>query len=135
VAGSVAASEAFHEVGAPGEPGFQNGWQGRDPSNGKQFVGFYKDRVGVVHLKGAADGPLAHTVIFQLPPGYRPPAGREWVTTVPCGCVRNDNNGDAVPFDTGQLTILGDGSVILQSDANTASTNVSFDGVTFPAGG
>lgn len=63
-------SEPYHEVGAPGEPGFENGWG--NVGGGFSTAAFYKDPLGVVHLKGDIardpDGPDA----FTLPPGYRP---------------------------------------------------------------
>ena len=51
-ASALGPPEAFHLVGATGEPGFQNSWRNfpsapSSPAN----VGFYKDQEGVVHLK------------------------------------------------------------------------------------
>jgi hypothetical protein len=74
VAGALAAPEAWHEVGTPGEPPFESGAGNHLPENGFETVGFFKDHEGVVHLKGEADpGPSG---IFELPPGYRPPSGK-----------------------------------------------------------
>lgn len=83
----VLASEGWHEIGAPGEPEFGDGWRnGRPPyicsSPEPQPVGcpvyntagFYKDAVGMVHLKGTLQWTVASGVAFRLPPGYRPRA-------------------------------------------------------------
>ena len=84
-ANSIAAPEAFHEVGKPGEPGFQNGWTSMgSPLAAPATVGFYKDREGVVHLRGEAIAGKPSSVIFQLPPGYRPSANVEIVQPVTC---------------------------------------------------
>ncbi len=68
-------SEAFREVGAPGQPPFEHSC--RNVGGADETVAFYKDREGVVHLKGiylgcspAGDSP------FTLPPGYRPASGK-----------------------------------------------------------
>src|SRR5262245_34722611 len=81
VANSVATSEAWHVVGATGEPAFQNGWanaQTKAPPE-PEPVAFYKDHEGVVHLRGIAAGTV-ETVVFQLPSGYRPGPNRFFAT-------------------------------------------------------
>jgi hypothetical protein len=72
LAGSIAAPEAPHLVGAPGEPQFATKWENGAP--GLTPVSFYKDREGVVHLEGLATGVLGETpdLVFTLPSGYRP---------------------------------------------------------------
>ncbi len=69
VADSVAPAEAWHQVGTPGEPQFQNGC---DDTAGAP-VTFYKDQVGVVHFEGVFESckKIGNTA-FQLPAGYRP---------------------------------------------------------------
>lgn len=69
VASSIAAPEAPHIVGAAGEPPFAPGWE-----SDANFapISFYKDREGVVHLNGLADGNETSFVVFTLPSGYRP---------------------------------------------------------------
>jgi hypothetical protein len=71
--GSVAAPEAFREVGTPGSPAFENGWKNYDDSH-YDTAAFYKDPLGVVHLKGTVGGgpPSTSSIIFTLPVGYRP---------------------------------------------------------------
>jgi hypothetical protein len=67
---SVAAPEAFREVGASGQPAFENGWTNFGP-NLYDTAAFYKDPLGIVHLKGTVkDGIIGS--IFTLPAGYRP---------------------------------------------------------------
>jgi hypothetical protein len=84
-------SEPWHEVGAAGEPGFyeHSSFSGQSlkfvnwgsPHN---TAGFYKDSLGIVHLKGLvkwtdSQGNGTGWVcgfprVFQLPQGYRPAA-------------------------------------------------------------
>jgi hypothetical protein len=117
---TLAAPEAFHQVGTAGEPGFQNSWHDFPPTSAPDAVAFYKDQEGVVHLKGAAEGGTAET-IFQLPPGYRPGSGKILGFAVICsGCGAN----------TGGLGIAGsDGAV----QAPAGAVRVGLDGVTFRA--
>ena len=71
-ANGLSAAEPWHEVGAPGEPAFQTGWENLG-SPEHENAAFFKDHEGIVHLKGSVkaggSGP-----IFQLPPGFRPAA-------------------------------------------------------------
>jgi hypothetical protein len=71
--GSVAAPEAFHEVGTLGSPAFENGWSNYDDVH-YDTAAFYKDPLGVVHLKGTVGHgpPGTSSIIFTLPVGYRP---------------------------------------------------------------
>jgi hypothetical protein len=140
---SVAPSEGWHEVGAPGEPGFQNGWH--NVSFGTivpqpETVAFYKDREGVVHLKGAAWRGTSSPVIFQLPAGYRPAPGKALAVAAVCvACASNDPQGGTVSYHTGQLTILGSGisaatdGAVLMEEQLTGGKAVFLDGVTFRA--
>lgn len=74
--GGTTAPEAWHEVGATGEPAFQNGWVNYDTTAGYNTTGFYKDSNGRVHLKGLLGSGTVSTsatgIIFTLPAGYRP---------------------------------------------------------------
>jgi hypothetical protein len=132
---TLAAPEGFHEVGAAGEPAFQNSWTNAGGAN--ETVGFYKDREGVVHLKGAASG--THTLgIIQLPAGYRPASGKALFFAAKCGCSTTDSpTGDTVSLDTGQVEIFGsgfgagtDGSLRLITGG---AGDVDLDGITFRA--
>jgi hypothetical protein len=66
----LAPPEAWHEIGASGEPAFQNAWVNEDPT-GEVTAAFYKDPFGTVHLKGLVSTG-ANGNIFVLPAGYRP---------------------------------------------------------------
>ena len=94
----IAPPEGWHEVGAPGEPGFENGWSnqpGPFPT-----AAFYKDHEGVVHLKGYISG--GNLVVFRLPPGYRPAAGNTLAFAVAC-------TGGSCPGGTGVAAVYGPG--------------------------
>lgn len=128
VANSIAAPEAWHEVGAPGEPGFLGDFKNAPPVPlGPETVGFYKDREGVVHLKGAAISMTEEEAIFLLPPGYRPGSGKVLNFVVACSC----------PEPARPVVIIGpnsvdpslDGAVIMHGDGPA----VFLDGITFRA--
>jgi hypothetical protein len=80
VSNGLAPLEATHLVGAPGEPGFENGYFNYPGEAGISFnpVGFYKDHEGIVHLQGIAKGPTSPSlpIVFTLPPGFRPASGK-----------------------------------------------------------
>ena len=67
--------EGWHEIGAPGQPPFQNGWKNESP-NYESTAAFYKDPLDVVHLKGVVKDGTA--TVFTLPAGYRPTKGSCW---------------------------------------------------------
>lgn len=88
---ALQAQERWHEIGTPGErqfqysPGFPPGnppeW--KNYGNGFNTVAFYKDSLGIVHLKGRVQWARASSglgkscdlwTIFQLPAGYHPAA-------------------------------------------------------------
>jgi hypothetical protein len=80
IANGLAPVEATHLVGAPGEPGFENGYSNYPGESGISFnpVGFYKDHDGIVHLQGIAKAPPSPPLplVFTLPPGFRPASGK-----------------------------------------------------------
>ncbi len=65
----IQAPEAYHEIGAAGEPEFENGAQ--NFGQGFSTAGFFIDNEGIVHLKGTVTANT-FTVIYTLPAGYRP---------------------------------------------------------------
>jgi hypothetical protein len=76
-ADSIPQAEPVHIVGAPGQPGFENGAENfpvKLSGLGYPPVGFYKDAFGIVHLEGAVKMP-AEGIAFTLPPGFRPASG------------------------------------------------------------
>lgn len=120
-AGSVAPPEAFHDVGAGG-PDFENGWTNFGPGF-YETAGFYKDPLGVVHLKGSVkNGSIG--AIFTLPAGYRP--ARSQFFAVPAG----NAFGDVL------VRGLSEGAVAGRVHFNVGSTAlVALDGITFRAAG
>jgi hypothetical protein len=112
----IAAPTAYHEVGAAGEPPFQNSWGNENPT-GESTAGFYIDPFGTVHLKGLVVGGVVGDTVFHLPPAYRP-AKYTCVSTYMHGaayvCIAS-NDGAVYP------AAGGSGSLLL-------------DGITFPAG-
>lgn len=64
--------EGWHNIGAAGEPAFQNGWV--NYGGVYAAVGFRKDPLGKVQLRGLVKTGASGTVAFTLPVGYRPPA-------------------------------------------------------------
>jgi hypothetical protein len=80
-ANALAPSEGWHEVGAPGEPGFLNSWHNLPAPF--ESAAFFKDHEGVVHLRGAMTGGTGNPA-FLLPPGYRPPAGHGLLVPMVC---------------------------------------------------
>ena len=132
-------SEPWHDVGAVGEPGFnQSGtacaWR-NVPTPGFNLAGFFRDRSGVVHLKGfvqvydnaglCADFSLSdfQTRIFDLPPGYRP-EGLGFFPGVsgPGGFARID------VWANGEVHVAGN---VIVSDAKQW---VSLEGISFRCG-
>ena len=126
----LAASEAFHVVGAPGQPAFQNSWQNK----GDTFdapLGFYKDRTGVVHLRGRIINGPANTTIFQLPPGYRPASGNYLTFPAACECVTSQATEIAVQGSGFGANVVGSVTMV---NGNLATGNSLFlDGISFRA--
>ncbi len=126
-ANAVAPSEAWHEVGAPGEPNFQSEWHNNVPE-AHSNVAFYKDREGIVHLKGEALGSGSGGTVFQLPPGYRPAKESILGVTAICGTC----NPEAQPLAIAGTDVLTfqDGQINLELNSGAS---VRFDGITFRA--
>ncbi len=126
-ANAIAAPEAWHEVGAPGEPAFQNGWENLG-TPGNENAGFFKDREGIVHLKGTLK-PGGTSLIFQLPPGFRPTAGKMIRVAATCeGTPCNEGTYPLTIFGPGVLPGF-DGGVV----AFTGAVFVGLEGVSFRA--
>ena len=111
-AAAPAAAEAWHEIGGLSEPAFVNGWTNVGNAN-EVTAGFYKDAVGVVHLKGIIDN--GSSTIFTLPAGYRPGKFLAEIILRGAGGV--------------QLVVASDGRVQVFSGSGAAF----LDGVTFRA--
>jgi hypothetical protein len=119
-ADSLPPAEPWHQVNAPGEPAFEGAWVNQGEG---QTVAFYKDQVGVVHLRGVAKAEGVTTkTIFTLPPGFRPTAGALLPFAVAClPCA---------PGGTGTLLIAQVGPGTVEAPAGES---VSLEGVTFRA--
>ena len=128
---NVAAPEAFHNVGAPGEPLFQNSWQNNAMTTYGYPAGFYKDRVGVVHLVGRIVNGSGNTVIFQLPPGYRPATGK--YTSLPAACECTTAQTTIVSIQGSGFSAAADGSVSMTNGTLSASGSLWLDGISFLA--
>jgi hypothetical protein len=140
----LAAPEAVHLIGAPGEPGFQNSWANQGSSE-LERAGFYKDREGVVHLQGAVvDGGTTGGAIFQLPPGYRPDRHQLAYFPVACDCtadlagpqdstiVDDEAAGKVVIFGSG-WSAGSNGALELYNTSLPRGNMLSLNGITFRA--
>jgi hypothetical protein len=122
-ANSIPAAEATHLVGAAGEPPFKGGSSNVPPEGPFAFqeVGFYKDHEGIVHLEGIAKVG-AGSIIFNLPPGYRPATNR------------------LQAFQPGEQTVLilgggiNGGPVVEGDVAGPTGETVVLSGISFRAG-
>jgi hypothetical protein len=123
LATDVAAPERFHEVGAPGEPPFNAGCAN---TPGLPSLAFYKDREGVVHLKGSYTCTKVAAPAFNLPRGYRPPSGAINAQAIACfGGLECDSLTTAVDIVGAGVIPGADGGVL------AGATEVSLDGVEF----
>lgn len=128
---NLAAPEAFHNVGATGEPTFQNSWQNNAMTTYGYPAGFYKDRVGVVHLVGRIVNGSGNTVIFQLPPGYRPAAGKS--TSLPAACECTTAQTTIVSIQGSGFSAAADGAVYMTNGTLSAGGSLWLDGISFLA--
>jgi hypothetical protein len=142
-ADNIAAPENWHEVGTAGEPTFYPGASNRPDMAPVELehASFYKDKEGVVHLKGFV---IIGTggFIFSLPQGYRPAAKKLTAFAVVCNtCTSTDSNSDTSAVGTTPLVVLGSGIDPSLPDGLVAATladpgdEVLLDGVTFRAEG
>ncbi len=96
-------------------PAFLNRWH--NYGSGYNTAGYFKDSMGMVHLKGLVAGGLGGTTIFVLPVGYRPAAEQLHVT-----CTNNNTAGRLDIRPSGELVVVAGDSAWF-----------SLDGVTFRA--
>jgi S-layer homology domain len=111
--GAATDSEAFHIVGTAGQPPFQNGWH--NIGLGFSTAGFFKDPLGIVHLKGTLSGGVSGNPAFTLPGGYRP---AEFLFLP----IAGGGTGSG-------LVVLQDGRV--QPACGGACSGIGLDGLTF----
>ncbi len=127
---TLRAAEGLHYIGAAGEPGFQNSWG----NFGSHFAkaAFYKDRAGVVHLRGLVNGGtfgVSNSTIFSLPSAY-----------APCGAGSLDPNISFLAFGTISNNAIGrisvyDGTGEAVVTAEVGSSWISLDGISWRADG
>jgi hypothetical protein len=113
----------YREVGAPGQPAFQNG--ARNYSASYSSAAFLRDSEGFVHLKGTIIGnaraetnELPDVVVFTLPPGYRPRR------TLDIGTVASSTTGVVYIHPNGDVEVAGP----------AGEGNYGLDSITFRAG-
>jgi len=94
---------------------FANGW--RNYSNTYNPAGYFKDSMGIVHLRGLVKLGAIRKHIFTLPAGYRP-ARRE----LHVACTYNNTSG--------RVDVLTNGQVLPWAGSNKW---ISLDGITFRA--
>lgn len=127
-ANSLAPPEAVHVIGAPGEPGFVDGWT--NEGGIQSIVSFFKDHDGIVHLEGSAAGGTS-AAIFVLPPGFRPPSGVALEIPFFCG------GGSECSSGFGRINIDGPGiggsSIPGGVTAPGGEGRVVLDGISFRA--
>jgi len=123
---TIAASEPYRIVGDPGQPPFEAGWTHFDANEDfAAKVSFWKDRLGVVHLRGSAENADTENPgnpIFTLPVGYRPSAPEAFSIIT---------QGANPPLQPGRLNIDEDGAISLTFGAK--GELVPLSGVTFRA--
>ena len=123
-AGPLVTVEAWHEVGAVGEPALTHGWD-NNTDTGDTTTAFYKDPFEVVHMKGAiADQHAIDGQVFVLPSGDRP-------TKAACFPTIGVPSGASTVAAT-YLCVFPDGSVNIGT--LIGDNNYVLDGITFRAG-
>ncbi|MBB5325207.1 hypothetical protein HNQ34_002307 [Anoxybacillus tepidamans] len=98
-------------------PTLLNGWV--NFANGYETSGYFKDELGIVHLKGTVKGGT-NNIIFYLPIGYRPLARLFFPVRYWTGTQEN----------IGIVQINPDGGVV----RTLGTDEVAFDSISFRAG-
>jgi hypothetical protein len=117
-AGPMVDVEPWHEIGAPGEPEFENEW--RNFGEGWETAAFYRDPWGRVFVRGLITGGKLGAVAFRLPEGYRPTAGIHLL-------------GNSVFNATDAINVHADGAVFIRESTNVNPEWVSLAHVSFRA--
>jgi len=118
---TLAPPEAWHEIGAAGQPAFQNGWANYVQTN----AAFMMDQDGVVHLRGQIAGgtvsPSPSGMVFTLPAGYRPTGGIIYFAAL----TTNGSN----TITPGWVSVNTNGSVVVGvgNPAFVSLDNISFE--------
>lgn len=112
-------------------------WQNVDSVHAS--AAFYKDQLGVVHLKGLVRNPSPTTenLVFRLPEPYRPERVRVFGTV---GGVGVAGGSATLSIAAGRVDVRPEGEVVFESDCSSGGTPdcsangsdyVSLDGITF----
>lgn len=120
---SNVAQEAWHTVGAAGEPAYQGAWVELSAGLGAQFK---KNPAGVIRISGRIKSGVSGTTAFTLPVGYRPSRAMFFLA------ARGDSTSSV-----GFVVVNTDGTVVITSAATSdISLFIEFDTgqLTFPAG-
>jgi hypothetical protein len=115
---SLAPAEAFHVVGAAGQPSFQNSWT--NFGGGFAQASFYKDQIGIVHLKGVITGGTVGSTAFVLPTAYIPPENMAFAATAGTGTPK-----------TVSVNVFTNGNVFIFNNGIGGADPVSLDGISF----
>jgi hypothetical protein len=86
-------------------------------------VGYWKDAVGIVHIRGTVKSGTINTVIFQLPAGFRPSATVAFPSS----------QGNNVGFITGYVSVDSSGNVTQNGATSGYNASLFLDGITFLA--
>jgi hypothetical protein len=99
---------------------------------------FYKDQLGIVHLKGVVSSPStffesspSRSSIFRLPPGYRPETARIFASVG----AANYGAGSVEQEAAGRVDVQADGLVVMETDCQANSENCSANGPYFTLDG
>lgn len=125
----IEVAEPWREVGATGNPAFQNSWANFGGSS--ISAAFRKNVLGQVEFRGRVTSPAGGgtgngTVAFTLPEGYRPTAMQQ--------LTQIGSSGLANPV-VGVAEIAADGTVLLFLSgvaANAVVTSINLAGVIRP---
>ena len=104
-------------------PALQNGWA--PYANSYNPPSYFKDSMGIVHLRGMVRGGTLRNTIFTLPAGYRP-INRELFLVASAMPSAAATNGSGF----GRVDVANDGQIIAWEGNNDW---LSLDGITFRA--
>jgi hypothetical protein len=103
--------------------GLENGWE----NYGGNFnsAGYFRDKNGIVHLKGLVRFGAVNTRLFTLPVGFRPARNELFAI------MAHDGSSHTVS----RVTVLSDGQVFIHDLGGAGWAFYCLDGITFRANG
>ena len=102
LAEAVNTPQAWQEITA-----FLNNWVNLGGT--KDTAGYYKDRSGIVRLKGAVGSGVNGQALFLLPTGYRPAKDVRWTTIAFDGAAERVGRID-IAASNGQIVVTVPGA-------------------------